>query len=326
MARPGSTKHPRSPLELLRAVSRQRKLSLGQHLTTLGRDHSAYLPDAALRKATRINGPFCQGVLSDRLLFTAMLRDFRVPEVFALIERGQLHARHAPGTLTELLEAHGGFVLKPAVSRSGKGSFNVALECGELLVNGQPSSLKALGHLFSQLSGYLVGERIAQDGYAHAIFPGSANSVRVVTMQDPGDDHRPFIGVAFHRFGSKTTGPVDNVSRGGVIANIDLTTGVMGSAITVSRETGEPYRCSHHPDTAVAIKGQSIPGWAPLQARLLELVTAYPFFRYVGWNVIFARGEAWLVGGEPNPSPVEVFHPYLENPKIRRFFEYYGVV
>lgn len=327
MARPVSTKHPRSSFGLLRAVSRQRKRPLSQHLTTLGRDYSAYLPDTALRKATRINGPFCQGVLTDRLLFTAMLRDFKVPEVFALLERGQLHARHAPGTLTGLLETYGGFVLKPAVSRSGKGSFNVALECGELLVNGQPSSLKALGHLLSQLSGYLVGERVAQDGYAQAIFPGSANSVRVVTMQDPDDDHRPFIGVAFHRFGSKTTGPIDNVSRGGLMANIDTQTGVMGSAITVSHETGEPYWCSHHPDTAVAIKGQAIPGWVPLQARLLELVAAYPFFRYVGWNVIFARGEAWLIGGQPNPPPVgQVFHPYLEDPKIRRFFEFYGVV
>ncbi len=319
MARPVSTKYPRSPNRLLQTVSRQRKLPLGQ-------DNSAYLPDAALRKARGINGPFCQGVLTDRLLFTAMLRGFKVPEVFALLERGQLHARHAPGTLTGLLEAHGGFVLKPATSRSGKSSFNVALACGDLLVSGQPSSLKALGHLLSQLSGYLVSESVAQDGYAPAIFPGAVNSVRVVTMQDPDDDHRPFVAVAFHRFGSKTTGPVDNVFKGGLIANIDLTTGVMGSAITVSRETGEPYRCSHHPDTAVAIKGQSIPGWAPLQARLLELVAAYPFFRYVGWNVIFARGEAWLVGGQPNPSPVEVFHPYLENPKIRRFFEFYGVV
>ncbi len=199
---------------------------------------------------------------------------------------------------------------------------------GALTVNGKPSTLADLEQHLSRLSGYLVTERIVQDGYAHAIFPGSANSIRVVTMQDPDDSHRPFVGVAFHRFGSKTTGPVDNVSRGGLMAHIDPQTGVMGSAIKFPHETGgEMYWSSHHPDTAVPIEGQEVPNWTEVRGRLLGLVATYPFFRHVGWDVIVAQGEAWLVEGNHNPSPVgQVFKPYLKDSQIRRFFEFYGVV
>lgn len=346
---PVSSKRSRSPLNrLARAVSYQKKtplsMPLSQRLMALrhgfrssmytfydfGRNNPKdYLPDTVFREATSINGAFCQNILKDKLLFSELLRDvFKVPEVFALLERGQLHPLRPQSTLTELLSAHGGFVLKPAAGWQGAGIFNVSEQGGDLIVNGQPSSLRALGQQLSQLSGYLLTERIAQDGYAHEIFPGSANSVRIVTMQDPDDDHRPFVGVAFHRFGSKTTVPVDNVSQGGLMAHIDLRTGVMGSAIKFPHETGgELYWCSHHPDTGAPIKGQAIPGWSQLQERLQNLVAAYPFFRYVGWDVIIAQGEAWLVEGNHNPSPVgQVFHPYLKDPKIRRFFEYYGVI
>jgi hypothetical protein len=70
----------------------------------------------------------------------------------------------------------------------------VGAASGSLTVNGRPSTLAALKQQLERLSGYPV-ERIVRDGYAHAIFPGSANSIRVVTMQDPDDGHRPFVGV-----------------------------------------------------------------------------------------------------------------------------------
>ena len=92
-------------------------------------------------------------------------------------------------------------------------------------------------------------------------------------MQDPDDGYRPFVGVAVHRFGSKPTGPVDNVSRGGLMAHIDPQTGVMGSTIKFPHETGgEMYWSSHHPDTGAPIEGVRVPGWIEVRERLLGLV------------------------------------------------------
>ena len=85
-------------------------------------------------------------------------------------------------------------------------------------------------------------------GYRVSAVFDSANSIRITTMQDPDQNDSPFIPVAVHRFGSKSTVPTDNVSRGGLFANIDLDTGVMGQAIKFPYETGGKLTwCSHHP-------------------------------------------------------------------------------
>lgn len=288
-----------------------------------------YLPDTLFRETTNINGSFCQRILSDKLLFGQIVGDaFRVPEVLALLERGQLHTLTPGETLTGLLDARGGLIIKPVAGWQGTGILSVGVSAsGELSVNGHAETLAGLEARLSGLDGYLVSERIVQDGYAHEIYPGSANSVRVVTMQDPAEDDRPFVAVAFHRFGSTTTGPVDNVSRGGLMTHV-ATDGVMGQALKFPRETGGKLSwCTHHPDTGAAIEGQAVPGWAELQARILQLVSDYPFFRHVGWDIIVAQGEAWLVEGNHNPSPVgQVFKPYLKDPQIRRFLEAYAVI
>lgn len=296
---------------------------LGHH------DPRDYLPDTVFREATNINGKVCQNILRDKLLFSQLLGGvFRMPEVFALVDHGQFHPLGEKKTLTEILEAHGGFILKPSDGWQGVGIFSVTGRQGELRINGQPSALTALEEQVAQLNGYLVTERIVQDGYAHDIFPGSVNSIRITTMQDPDDHHRPFVAVAVHRFGSRTTGPTDNVHRGGLMAQIDLQTGIMGSAIKFPHETGGSLSWYvQHPDTGAVIEGQAVPRWSMLQQQLLELVGAFPFFRYVGWDVIVTQDTFWLVEGNHNPSPaVQVFHPYLRDPKIRRFFEYHGVI
>lgn len=347
-------KHAQRPLNrLARAVKFQKETPLstplGQRLTTLRRgfrssrytlydfgqnDPKDYLPDTVFREATAINGEFCRRVLEDKLLFTRFVQDFfkvsgfRVPEVFALLERGQFCALAGHGTLQDLLAVYGGVILKPVAGWQGAGILNVSGQGGELVVNGQPSTLSALEEQVAALDGYLVTERIVQDGYAHAIFPGSVNSIRVTTMQNPEDDHRPFTAVAVHRFGSVTTGPTDNVHRGGLMAQIDLGTGEIGLALKFPRETGgKRHWCSRHPDTGAPIEGVRVPGWSTLHARLLEFVSAAPLFRYVGWDLVLTQHTCWLVEGNHNPSPaVQVFHPYLKDPRIRRFFEFYGVI
>ncbi len=338
-----------SPLhQLTRAVRFQKDTPLAtplnQRLTTLRHgfrssryilydfeqnDPKAYLPDTVFREATAINGTFCRRVLEDKLLFTRFFGDiFKVPEVFALVERGRFYPLTAQHTFSDLLSAYGGAILKPVLGWQGQGILSVSEENGKLSVNGRPSSLSALEQTLGQLDGYLVTERIVQDGYAHTIFPGSVNSVRVTTMQHPDENHRPFSAVAVHRFGSSTTGPTDNVHRGGLMAQINLETGTMGPAIGFPHETGGELRgCSHHPDTGAPIENVRVPGWDALQTRLLRLIETFPFFRYVGWDIVLTQDVCWLIEGNHNPSPaVQMFHPYLGDPEIRRFFEFYGVI
>lgn len=75
------------------------------------------------------------------------------------------------------------------------------------------------------------------------------------------------------------------------------------------------------------IEGVQLPGRDTLQANLLRVVETAPLFRYVGWDIVLTQHTCWLVEGNHNPSPaVQVFHPYLRDPEMRHFFEFYGVI
>ena len=341
MVRPTTKRSPSLLNRLARAVKLQKQTPLStplsHRLTALRygfrssrytlydfgkNDPRDYLPDTVFREATAINGDFCRRVLEDKLLFTHFMQDvklpgFRVPEVFALVGCGQLCLLSGHGTLSNLLAAYGGVILKPVAGWQGAGILNVSSQGGKLVVNGQPSSLSALENQLATLDGYLVTERIVQDGYAHDIFPGSVNSIRVTTMQDPDDHHRPFTAVAVHRFGSRTTGPTDNVHRGGLMAQIDLGTGRLGPAIKFPHETGGERRwCSRHPDTGAPIEGVRVPGWSTLQARLLEFVSTAPSFPLRRLGPRFnPRYGCWLVEGKPQPLARRTgVSPLLERP------------
>jgi hypothetical protein len=349
-------RHWRGPLkELRRAVSYQKDTPLGMPLSQRfemfrrgfrsssyalysfdQNDPDDYLPDSAFREATLINGPFCRRILHDKLLFWRVFGDvFKIPRVVALIERGRLFA--LPGAPADLcsVEALLGFcsqgsgvVLKPTDGWQGRGISSLTVAGDAAYINGQPVSVEKVAKHIAGLDHTLVTERVVQTGYAAAIFPEAANSIRVTTMQDPDDNHRPFVAVAVHRFGSNTTRPTDNVSRGGLMAPIDLRTGELGLAVKFPCETGGQLSwCSHHPDTAAPIRGVRVPGWEALQEHLLEVAARFPFLRYVGWDVLVSGDAFWVLEANHNPSPaVQMFHPYLKDPKVRRFFAHYGVV
>ncbi|ADI13749.1 sugar-transfer associated ATP-grasp domain-containing protein [Truepera radiovictrix] len=353
-------RHWRGPLkELRRAVSYQKdaplRMPLSKRFEMFRRgfrsasyalysfDHNDpddYLPDSAFREATLINGPFCRRILHDKLLFWRVFGDafegtFEMPRVVALIERGQLFPLpggpaelRSVGALLEFCRRGTGVVLKPTDGWQGQGIASLTVADGTPYLNGQPVSPETVATHVAGRDRTLVTERVVQTGYAAAIFPEAANSIRVTTMQDPDDGHRPFVAVAVHRFGSNTTRPTDNVSRGGLMAPIDLQTGELGLAVKFPRETGgELFWCSHHPDTAAPIKGVKVPGWGTLQDQLLEVAARFPFLRYVGWDVLISGGTWWILEANHNPSPaVQMFHPYLKDPKVRRFFAHYGVV
>jgi hypothetical protein len=142
---------------------------------------------------------------------------------------------------------------------------------------------------------------------------------------DP-DTGEAFVATAVHRFGNKDSIPVDNWSRGGLSSRIDLETGELGPGATYPRH-GEVIFHDDHPDTGTRIRGVCIPGWSQLKHRLLDMAQAWSFIPYVGWDIIVADDDTWLLEGN-NYSDVnllQVHGPLLRDPRVRRFYRYHGV-
>jgi hypothetical protein len=297
-------------------------------------DPRDYVSDLAISKARGVNGAFGR-ILKDKLLFAPMLAPYaRVPEVLGVVERGRVYPLSAPdsrvlNSVDALLAlcAERAVILKPSKGNKGKGVLSLSVLGAQLLLNGQTTTPEEVARTVRGLDGYLIVERVQQAAYAEAIFPGSANTIRIVTMQDP-DTGEVFIPVAIHRFGTTSTGPTDNFQTGGVSVAIDLETGTLGRAVRFPTHTGGELRwLEAHPDTQAPIQGVVVPRWAEVRETVMRIVETYRFLKYVGWDVLITDSEIVLIEGNHNINlGLQVHGPLLRNPRARRFFEHYKVV
>ncbi|HYD84013.1 MAG TPA: sugar-transfer associated ATP-grasp domain-containing protein [Opitutus sp.] len=205
--------------------------------------------------------------------------------------------------LGDAIAAHGGVMAKPIAGASGLGVVRLGAD--------DPVPPRGM---------FVVEGVLRQHAYAAAVFSGSVNTIRVVTMRL--GDKEPFIPAAAHRFGGKKSAPVDNFGRGGVSALVDLETGELSSGrskLHVHASTFHPV----HPDTGVAVKGTTVPMWDEVKAFALELMKAIPGLQIAGWDICVTPDGPRLIegnGGVPSADLIQVHRPMLLDRRTREFF------
>ena len=101
---------------------------------------------------------------------------------------------------------------------------------------------------------------------------------------------------AMHRFGTSRSQFVDNVSSGGIFAQIDIETGVMTKAKTLFTSDYTSKGFCTHPDTKSQIEGVKIPNWEEIVDRLLYAHQCFPYYKFFAWDVtIDEKGEPWIL-------------------------------
>jgi hypothetical protein len=295
-----------------------------------GDRHHLYLSDLAnALHAPLINGA-SNPTLDDKVIFFHTMRSLgaATPTIHGLVGKRRtawfesFPARRGD-RLHALLERDRELVLKPADGGRGSGVAFLALEDGRVTVNGQPREKDALRDLL--VPGTLISERVRQGAWSDAIFSGSTNTLRLMTMWDLEEDE-PFIAAANHRFGTSTSAPVDNVSKGGIAAGVDVATGILSGAVSFPH-AARLARFTHHPETGAPIEGVAIPGWTRMVDGVLDVSRRMSHIPYIGWDVLVTEDAWWIIEGNHYPDPAcQVFGPLLEDPRIRRFYEAFGVI
>lgn len=296
-----------------------------------------YLPDITMRDMIALNTGSGTLLLTNKLVFERVLGGLaRVSPVLAVIGRGTLVPTSAPAlrTAADLVDhcrSIGPLILKPIDGIQGRGVLR--LSCGRashsgmaaegLVLNGHEIDRAELTQTLSGLDNYLVSEFAQQAGYAHAIFPEAANTMRIVTMIDPAT-HRPFIAASIHRFGVAASAPADNTSRGGVSCRVDPATGRLGPA--AGYRPPELFWTSEHPETGATIEGVTVEHWQEVKDLVLGVAQAVPYAPYVGWDVLVCDDGPMLIEGNSNPSLHTQKHfPFLLDDRVRAFVEHHGV-
>jgi hypothetical protein len=311
-----------------------------------------YLSDfQRLVRCGRINA--WEGLYKRKLGLRAMLRarGFRQPETIAYI-----HERRA---LTDPFSANGRYVsledlqqrllldqgLCYILSAEEEGrkeeSTVVVARGGELyhLQAGSESEFNLAQHLSTldtraalegqEPSGVLLERRLEQGGFWRDLFPESLNTVRLLTLWSPADV-QPFVARAVQQVGTRATSPNAGWSSGGISAPIDLKTGQLGPGrMHPLAAEGTQQLLTHHPETGAPIAGAILPAWHPLVAVVLRAAASMPFNRMINWDVMIdAEGVPVILDatGNAEVSSLQVHGGFFAEPRVRRFYEAFGVV
>ncbi len=251
---------------------------------------------------------------SDKVVFALYIRAIggNTPPVLVEHTSGRLifHTDEADDFET-LLRAYGELVVKP------RG--NVGGGIGVRIVRpGDPDPAPRPGEFATP--------RVQQHEYAAAIYPHSANTIRILTAWDY-DREDVFIAAGAHRFGSSLAVGVDNWGAGGVVAGVDLGSGRLGQAVRQPAFDRSRTRHKTHPDTGAQIEGAVIPRFDEMCAGLLRVARRFPR-RYVGWDIVMTADSWTLIEGNsvPDLSLFQLHRPVLLDPRLRGYYTREGVL
>ncbi len=191
------------------------------------------------------------------------------------------------GDVIAFLARHPVFMAKPSQDSCGWGI--------EKLKTGSYPSLEALySHLVERAPLLELEEVIEQHPAVSAIYPGSINTVRMVTIR--GKSGKVYLVTAMFRIGNGKF--VDNFNSGGMVAPMDPETGaVIDRALDKQKNL-----YADHPATGTRIKGFMFPDWEKARALVTEAAQIIPEVGYVGWDVCFTPEGPCLVEGNQFPG------------------------
>ncbi len=187
----------------------------------------------------------------------------------------------------DFLRRHPVFMAKPSCGSCGWG-------IERLDVNDYGSPEAMYDYLLPKAPQLELEELIVQHPAVAAIYPGSINTVRMVTIR--GESGRVYLVTAMFRIGNGKF--VDNFNSGGMVAPMDPETGtVIDRALDKQKNLYE-----NHPATGTPIKGFTFPHWDKARALVEEAAQVIPQMGYVGWDVCFTPDGPCLVEGNQFPG------------------------
>ncbi len=187
-------------------------------------------------------------------------------------------------------------ICKPTASTQGKGV--VKIHCGG------DTDKKAL---YDQITGMdrrmICEECIVQHPAIAAFNPTSVNTIRVLTIVDNDVCHHVYAGF---RMGCGEV--VDNFHAGGIIATVDVSTGI--TCMDAINLDGTHF--SHHPKSGLPTLGFQIPHWDQVLSLTEEAALRMKGVGLVGWDVAVTEDGVCLIEGNAEASYHIIQLPYVD--------------
>jgi hypothetical protein len=289
-----------------------------------------YLPDIPYWRAHPYNGMYSNLIDSKLNLHFTLFR-FRqhLPVYYYLLARKEIiplndsaavTSQDNTGILLALCQKKGKLAIKPVVGTRGEGFFGIFFDDKRFFLNGQPIEENELNRKLRTLDNYIVTEYIQQHPYADAFFPLTTNPVRILTLRDY-NDHIAFVARAVQRIGTSRTLPVPLWTRGSLLCNVDVDSGLIGPGAAYPRNSNIIWH-ERHPDTDAPISGEVVPHWKNITTRIVEMADSLAMVPYMGWDIVVTENgfKVMEINSLSDIDMFQIHKPLLEDERIRQFY------
>ena len=185
------------------------------------------------------------------------------------------------------LQKHDLFIIKPLDGSCGAGVRK--LRTADF---GSPEA--ACDALWASDGNVLLEEVIRQHPAVDAVYPGSVNTVRAVTLYKNG---KARVITTCWRLGNNGN-HVDNLNAGGMVVPVDEKTGYVSQRAMDKDKIIYPT----HPVTGQAIQGFQFPDWDKAMDMVCQAALEIPQIGYMGWDIAFSVNGPVLVEGNEYPG------------------------
>lgn len=211
-------------------------------------------------------------LFSNKLYVNSLLSYSGLPvcDDLGLIEAGQV--RRLDGQAVEfsdrLLAGGGALFVKPVIGTGGR-------RCALIRHGDDPR----ISDYLASTGPYLLQRPLKQHLTMSALYPGSINTVRIVTVSRGQGNPVPYCAVL--RIGCDGS-MVDNWTSGGLVANLDVESGRVVSP-GVRKKPFEVIE--YHPDTGTIIEGFEVPYLRQMVEVATQAHRLFPFASSLGWDL-----------------------------------------
>lgn len=288
-------------------------------------DYRDYISFRERYRLEDINGRFGD-ILGEKLMFERLFGNYiGVPHIYCWVRKGKFLDLDAgeETDLLSILKEKETLIAKPTRScGGGAGVHKISYNKDHCCIDEKELSVHDFLNTVSGWEEYIFVDCIKNADYSNRIYPQTTNTIRVVTARRKDDSISVIL--AFHRFGTDFSRPVDNMCSGGVFSLIDIVTGTLSVA---GRTTEPDKKYSKHPDTGTQIEGVLIPGWDDIKNEVIHVHQCFPFFTFLAWDVVIdEHGKPYILeinkGCDLN---VQTIRP-LRNDAIGDFMREYGLL
>lgn len=293
-------------------------------------NYQEYLSDLQFEWLHPINGIFSQWI-DDKLTYRYLLAPFArfIPEYYYHITKNEISrlvdcprdfSASIDGIL-ELTKENHSLACKPVIGTGGEGFYRFSYDGENLLMNHKNVTKEEFVTLINELRqfepGYLISEYIRPHSYFSSIWGETPNALRVTMLKEANQD--AIIAYALIRFGTLSSGAVDNVHMGGVLSLINLDTGEFEGGW--KRTADKLEECVHHPNSGLLIKG-TVPHWQLIKDELLEISRYVPQLRYMGFDIAVVDDGFKIIeiNSLPSIESILCFQPIFKDEEMGEFF------